>query len=122
VSGDPGGVDGGERDVLDLGDPGGDQPLVPGGDVTSPSLVRRVEPEYPRAAIRTRSEGVVILEAVITTSGDVDEVRVLKSANALLDDAAMRAVRQWTYRPATLGGRAVRVRLTVTVRFSIPAA
>jgi protein TonB len=122
VSGDPGGVDGGERDVLDLGDPGGDQPLVPGGDVTSPSLVRRVEPEYPRAAIRTRSEGVVILEAVITTSGDVDEVRVLKSANALLDDAAMRAVRQWTYRPATLGGRAVRVRLTVTVRFSSPAA
>jgi protein TonB len=116
-------VDHGIGDVDSGGEePGGDQPLVPGGDVSYPVLVHRVEPDYPRAAILTRSEGVVILDAIITASGGVEEVQVLKSANVLLDDAAMRAVRQWTYRPATLNGRAVRVRLTVTVRFSIPAA
>jgi len=48
-------------------------------------------------------------------------VRVLRSANPLLDEAAVRAVRQWTYRPALLNGRPVRVRLTVTVKFSMPA-
>jgi protein TonB len=99
----------------------GDEPLVPGGEVSYPVLVHRVEPDYPRAAIATRSEGVVILEAIITASGAVEEVSLLKSANPLLDEAAARAVRQWSYRPATLNGRAVRVRLTVTVTFAIPA-
>jgi TonB family protein len=62
---------------------------------------------------------MVILEAVITTAGDVREIRVLRSANPLLDEAAVRAVRRWRYRPATLNGRAVPVYLTVTVTFGI---
>jgi protein TonB len=120
--GRPDGVDGAIPDPGDeAGKIGGDQPLTPGGDVSYPILVHRVEPDYPRAAIVARSQGVVVLDAIITASGDVEEVRVLKSANPLLDDAALRAVRQWTYRPATLDGRAVRVRLTVTVTFAIPA-
>ena len=114
----PGGTGDGER--ID-GEGGRDEPLIPGGEVSYPVLVHRVEPDYPRAAIATRSEGVVILEAIITASGAVEEVSLLKSANPLLDEAAVRAVRQWTYRPATLNGRAVRVRLTVTVTFAIPA-
>jgi protein TonB len=114
----PGGIDDGGPIA---GEGSGDEPLIPGGAVSYPVLVHRVEPDYPRAAIATRSEGVVILEAIITASGGVEEVSVLKSANPLLDEAAVRAVRQWTYRPATLNGRAVRVRLTVTVTFSIPA-
>jgi protein TonB len=113
----PGGTGAGEQNL------GGDargEPLIPGGAVSYPVLVHRLEPEYPRAAIATRSEGVVILDAIITAAGGVEEVSVLESANPLLDEAAVRAVRQWTYRPATLNGRVVRVRLTVTVRFSIP--
>src|SRR5713226_7024293 len=64
-------------------------------------------------------EGVVILGAIITASGNVDDVKVLKSVNPLLDAAATRAVQQWKYRPATLNGRAVRVYLTVTVTFNL---
>ena len=121
-SGSPDGVPGGIGDGNQtLGRGAGDEPLTPGGAVSYPVLFHRVEPDYPRAAIRTRSEGVVILDAIITAAGDVDEVRVLRSANPLLDDAAVRAVRQWAYRPALLDGRPVRVRLTVTVKFSMPA-
>ncbi|HEX4441602.1 MAG TPA: energy transducer TonB [Thermoanaerobaculia bacterium] len=131
--GESGGTTPGSRDGVDGGDgsvdrPGthvagdADEPLVPGGAVTFPVLVHRVEPEYPRAAVQARSQGVVVLEAVITDRGDVAEVRILRSANPLLDDAAVRAVRQWAYRPATLAGRGVRVRLSVTVTFSIPSA
>ena len=54
---------------------------------------------------------------MITAGGAVDDVRILRSANPLLDAAAERAVRQWRYRPATLNGRAVSVYLTVTVTF-----
>jgi protein TonB len=119
--GSPEGVRGGTGDgEQNAGDVGGDEPLIPGGAVSYPVLLHRVEPEYPRAAIATRSEGVTILEAIITAAGGVEEVTVLKSANPLLDEAAVRAVRQWSYRAATLNGRAVRVRLTVTVKFSIP--
>jgi protein TonB len=72
----------------------GTEPVHVGGDVRAPVLVSRVEPEYPEAMRRARMEGVVILEAVITASGEVDQVRVLKSAGPLLDRETVAAVRQ----------------------------
>ncbi len=82
-------------------------------------LTSRIEPQYPEAARKARMEGVVILEAIITDQGTVEDVRVLKSVNPLLDASAVRAVQQWKYKPATLNGRAVRVYLTVTVTFRL---
>lgn len=90
-----------------------------GGEVVAPALRQRVEPDYPEAARRARLEGTVILEAIITASGAVQEIRVLRSLHPLLDEAAERAVRQWRYRPATLHGRSVSVYLTVTVDFHL---
>jgi periplasmic protein TonB len=96
-----------------------DGPIQPGGDVKAPLLVSQIEPDYPESMRRARVEGVVILEAVITASGEVDDIRVLKSAGAVLDRAASDAVRRWRYCPATLNGRAVSVSLTVTVQFGL---
>jgi len=93
--------------------------LVPGGDVHAPVLVRRVEPFYPEAARKARLEGVVILEAIITAQGEIEEVHVVKSAGALLDASAQDAVERWRYRPATRNGLAVRVLLHVTIRFQV---
>ena len=97
----------------------GGEPLRVGGDVKAPVLTSRIEPQYPEAARKARMEGVVILEAIITADGNVEDVRVLKSVNPLLDASAVRAVQQWKYKPATLNGRAVRVYLTVTVTFRL---
>lgn len=116
-TGVPGGT--GDRDGSGTGTGSAGAPLVIGGDVRPPLLETRVEPEYPEPMRRARIEGVVILEAVITSSGGVDEVRVLKSAGGALDRAAADAVRRWRYRPATLNGRAVSVYLTVTVTFGL---
>jgi protein TonB len=113
----PGGVMGGV--VGGTGAGGGGEPLRVGGDVKAPVLQSRIEPQYPEAARKARMEGVVILEAIITAEGSVEDVRVLKSVNPLLDASAVRAVQQWKYKPATLGGRAVRVYLTVTVTFRL---
>ncbi len=107
------GTKGGARDDSDRGI------LVPGGDVRAPVLVRRVEPFYPEAARKARLEGVVILEAIITAQGEIEEVHVVKSAGALLDASAEDAVRRWRYSPATLNGRTVRVLLHVTIRFQV---
>lgn len=93
--------------------------LVPGGDVHAPVLVRRVEPIYPETARKARLEGEVVLEAIITARGEIEEVRVVRSAGAILDASAENAVERWKYRPATLNGRAVRVLLTVTISFRL---
>jgi TonB family protein len=103
----------------DLGLRTDDDIVRPGGAVRAPEILRRVEPQYPEAARKARIEGVVILDAVIAASGEVEEVRVIRSAGKLLDDAAAEALRRWTYRPATLNGRPVRVLLTVTVSFRV---
>jgi TonB family protein len=101
------------------------QPLIPNapieikGDVQSPVLTTRVDPLYPEAARRLHLSGLVILQAVIDTSGRVDDLRVTRSAGALLDSAAIAAIEKWIYRPATLHGRAVKVFLTVTVDFAL---
>lgn len=113
LGGVPGGVVGGTG-------PGfGEEPLRVGGDVKAPVPITKIEPSYPEAARKARMQGIVILEAIITDTGDVHDVRVLKSLNPLLDAAASRAVQQWKYKPATLNGRAVRVYLTVTVNFQL---
>jgi protein TonB len=110
----------GGRGGRQIGPGSGTQTILrPGGDVRPPQLIARVEPAYPEIEIKLRREGTVILEAIITTDGAVNEVRVLKSANAILDEAAKQAVMQWRYRPATLNGRAVNVYLTVTVSFRL---
>jgi protein TonB len=93
--------------------------FVPGGDVTEPRLLHRVEPSYSEIARKLRLEGVVVLQAIISAAGSVEEVRVVHSAHALLDADAVRAVERWRYRPAALKGRPVRVSLTVTVEFQL---
>jgi protein TonB len=121
-SGDPKGVPFGTGDTEEgAGGTGlrGEAILHPGGDVRPPLLIACVEPAYPETERKLHKEGIVILEAIITSDGTVDEVHVLKSADSLLDEAAKRAVIQWRYRPATLNGRAVRVYLEVTVSFRL---
>jgi protein TonB len=77
-----------------------------------------VAPAYPRLARDVRREGTVVIEAVIGTDGRVRDARVLKSV-ALLDGAALDAVRQWRYQPTLLNGVPVPVIVTVTVVFRL---
>jgi protein TonB len=115
--GDPNGLPGGTPGAL--GDGPGGAILVPGGNVREPVLILRIDPVYPDLARRTHQEGLVVLTAIISASGVVEEVHVVKSAHPLLDAAAMAAVEKWRYKPATLYGRPVRVLLSVTVTFSL---
>jgi periplasmic protein TonB len=83
-----------------------------------PVKVRDVPPIYPEAARLARVEGMVIIEAVIGPTGDVQETRILRS-KPLLDQAALDAVRQWRYTPTLLNGVPVPVVMTVTVSFTL---
>ena len=86
--------------------------------IREPKKIVNVVPEYPEIARLSRREGTVILEAVLDVTGRVQSVRVLKS-ETLLDEAAIRAVKQWRYTPTELNGVPVQVLMTITVNFTL---
>jgi protein TonB len=94
------------------------KPIRVGGDIEPPTLLHRVNPDYPQIAISAKKEGIVILEATVGADGTVDHVRILRS-EPLLDNAAVEAVKQWRYSPLQLNGRAHPFILTVTVSFDL---
>lgn len=96
-----------------------DQPQVITTDMESPVVLKRIDPEYPEIMRRAKVQGTVILSAVISRTGDVQVKEVLMSLNNVMDGAAIRAVNQWKYRPATLNGRPISVWFTITVSYKL---
>lgn len=94
------------------------QPIRVGGNVAPPARVSYVAPVYPETARGARVAGVVIIELTVGTDGRPTDARVMRSI-AMLDQAAIDAVKQWRYAPTLLNGQAVPVILTVTVNFTL---
>ncbi len=81
-------------------------------------LVQEVRPIYPPIAKAARVSGTVVLQATISKSGTITNLRVV-SGNAMLQSAALEAVRQWRYRPYMLNGDPVEVDTTINVVFNL---
>lgn len=88
------------------------------GTVTEPRKIKHVNPVYPAVAQRAQISGFIVMEAVISRTGKVQDLRVLRSIPAL-DDAALKAVSQWEYTPTLVAGVPVEVIMTVTVNFTL---
>ena len=83
-----------------------------------PQKTRDVRPTYPPIAQSARVQGIVIIEATIGPDGRVKDAKILRSI-PLLDQAALDAVKQWTFTPTLLNGVPVPVIMTVTVNFTL---
>lgn len=94
-------------------------PYRVGEDVKAPVVINRVEPIYPAEARANRIAGIVVVETVIDRNGKVRDVTVLKPLPYGLDQAAVDAVKQWTFRPGTMDGRPVDVIFNLTVDFRL---
>lgn len=94
-------------------------PVRTGGNLQAPALLKRVEPIYPPMAVQAFITGTAILEATVDENGAVEDVKVLRSASAILDRAALEAVRQWQYEPLLLNGIRTRFILTVVLSFNL---
>lgn len=86
--------------------------------VTKGLLIHRVEPTYPTLAKAARVQGEVVLSAVISTSGEIENLQLV-SGHPMLVPEAITAVRQWRYKPYLLNGQPVEVETTITVIFSL---
>jgi periplasmic protein TonB len=80
------------------------------------SLIRRVEPAYPQLAKTARIQGPVVLFAMISKAGTIENLRLL-SGHPMLAPAAIDAVKQWRYRPYILNNEPVEVETQITVNF-----
>jgi protein TonB len=93
-----------------------------GAGIDPPVLLRQVRPEYTAEAMRAKITGVVWLEAVIGADGVVGDVRVTRSLDRVygLDQEAIKAARQWVFKPATdRTGKPVAILVTLQLEFAL---
>lgn len=80
-------------------------------------------PHYPIAARRRGIEGSLVLDVLVTPEGSPRAVAVARSSgSALLDEAALEAVRRWRFRPARRGNEPVEGRVSVPIAFRLVSA
>ena len=91
-------------------------PANVGGRVREPRLISSVTPVYPQSAMQANVQGDVKIQATIDETGHVTKMKVV-SGPALLQRAAMEALRQWRYAPSILDEKPVAVDMVVTIRF-----
>ncbi len=83
-------------------------------------VVKSVTPEYPDKAQRRQIEGFVDLHFTANEAGEVVDISVVKAEPAdMFDDAAIRALKRWKFKPLMIDGEAVSQRLALRMRFAM---
>jgi protein TonB len=91
-----------------------------GGGVTMPQILQQTTPSYTDDAIKSKVQGVIILQAVIRKDGTVDSFKVLRGLGYGLEEKAIQEIAtNWRFRPGTLKGRPVDVLATIEVQFNL---
>ncbi len=88
------------------------------GTVATGQMISKVAPIYPSDAKAKHISGQVLLHAIISKEGTIEDLEVISAPAEDLAEAAVDAVSQWRYKPYTLDGKPTEVDTTVTVNFS----
>jgi protein TonB len=84
--------------------------------VADGNKIHEVQPTYPQMARIAHIQGDVILQATISKTGAIENLRGVQG-HPILIQAAMDAVKQWKYKPYILNGEPVEVETTIKVQF-----
>ena len=87
-----------------------------------PVLSTFVKADYPADLVKKGVEGTVTLDLVVSDSGKVDSVAVVKGVEARLDSAAAHAARAFRFSPAIAGGKPTAVLMEYAYHFTIAEA
>jgi TonB family protein len=90
---------------------------VPASTMAANVLIR-VQPKYPEAAKAAKIQGTIVLEAIISKTGTVENLHIISGPDEL-QPSSLDAVRQWTYKPYLLNGDPVEVTTTIKVIYSL---
>ena len=94
-------------------------PMKVGGDVLPPKLVHSVEPKFPRPLFHKPKHGKTLIGLTVPVDGIPTDLHIVKSGGKSFDKAALKAVKQYRFSPATLHGQPVPVTIKVEVQFEI---
>jgi protein TonB len=92
------------------------QKLRVSSGVAEGNKIHDVTPTYPQMARVAHIQGDVLLQATISKTGIIENLRGV-SGHPILIQAAMEAVKQWKYKPYILNGEPVEVETTIKVQF-----
>jgi periplasmic protein TonB len=103
------------------GGTGGGDVFRLGNDIMPPRAIHAVKPAYTVEAMRARIQGEVQVLAIVRADGTVTDLRVSRSLDSVfgLDEEALKAARQWRFKPATRFGQPVAVYITIGVGFTM---
>jgi periplasmic protein TonB len=82
-----------------------------------PRVIKEVTPPYPPEVKEEKIEGQVWLECVVNVGGEPTDIAVAKGLHETLDTAAIDALKQWRFKPATKDGEPIAMKITVEFRF-----
>ena len=89
------------------------------GGVSAPKLIFAPDPEYTEQARRAKYQGVCVVSLIVDAQGKPEHVQVVRHLGMGLDKKAVEAVKQYTFKPATLRGQPVVVEVNIEVNFRI---
>jgi TonB family protein len=87
--------------------------------LVKPVLIEKVVPKYPEDAREEKVSGEVVIEAYVGADGKVLEAKAIKDPDPRLAQAALEAFKEWKFKPATVKGKPVKAKMTVTVNFAL---
>jgi protein TonB len=96
----------------------GERPVRLSSGIVTGLLIYKVTPQYPEIAKAAGVGGTVVLQATIAKDGTIENLRVA-GGPAMLQQAAIDAVKTWRYRPYLLNNVPVEVETTVSVVFTL---
>lgn len=98
-----------------------DTVYTPGNGVSLPAVTKQIQPQYTPEAMANRIEGRVGLSTVVLADGKVGEVKVTRSLDSVhgLDESAVKAMKQWEFKPGTKDGKPVAVRVSIDMTFTL---
>lgn len=86
--------------------------------IVPPKLVKFVEAEFPPSEVAAGKGATVVLQIAIGVDGAVADVKVLQSAGAAFDTAAVGAAKQFVFTPALVDGKPIPVKITYRYVFT----
>jgi TonB family protein len=90
-----------------------------GGEVVPPRLIYAPDPVFSDEARSKRVSGVVVVSLIVDQQGRPQRLQVVRHLGAGLDEAALQAVQQYKFDPASLRGSPVAVEVNIEVNFKI---
>ncbi len=95
-------------------------PYRAGNGVSVPVVIQKAEPQYTEEARLAGVDGNVRISLVVDSDGNPTDLRVTRPIGFGLDEAALKSVAAWKFKPGMKDGAAVPVRTSIEINFRAP--